>query len=98
MIALLILLGVLQLADVITTLRAFASNPRAYEANPALRWLMRLLGPLPAMIAMKLAAGAVVLALGLSHPHAPAALVVVGGLCLFYGWLVWNNWRQGRRR
>lgn len=97
MIALLILFGVLQLADVVTTLRAFARNPAAYEANPALRWLMRLLGPLPALIVVKAVAIAAVVTLGLTHPRAPVALAITGALCAFYIWLVWNNWRQGNR-
>ena len=95
MIALLILFAVLQLVDVWTTLRAFDRNPAAYEGNPPLRWIMRRLGPLPALIAVKLAAGAVVLWLGLSYPLDRVALAIVGALCAYYGAIVVNNWRKG---
>lgn len=95
MIALLILFAVLQLVDVWTTLRAFVRNPAAYEGNPALRWLMRRLGPLPALIAVKLAASAVIVWLGLTYPRETFALAIVGALCAFYAAIAVNNWRKG---
>lgn len=95
MFALLALFAALQLIDLWTTLRAFDRNPAAYEANPALRWLMRRLGPLPALVGVKLAVGGVMAWMGLTYPRETLALVIVGASCAAYVAVVVNNWRVG---
>lgn len=97
MAVLLILFVALQLADIWTTLRAFDRNPRAYEANPPLRWLMMRLGTVPALAVVKVAAIGIIAAIGLEHPHDGLALGVVGGFCAFYAWIVVRNWRVGNQ-
>lgn len=95
MIALLILFAMLQIVDVWTTLRAFARNPTVYEANPLLRWLMRRLGPLPALVAVKLAIIGIMTWMGLSYPRETLALGIVGAACAAYVAVAVNNWRRG---
>jgi hypothetical protein len=79
--ALLILLG---LADIATTIIALR-QPGTYEANPVAARLMKLIGPIPAMVALKAICTAVIVIVALHWP-------LVGWLFIAgYGYVLWNN-------
>lgn len=89
--AVLALAGLLQLADVLTTLRALRHGRR--EANPLVRAMMRRFGRLwwvPKLIVA--GAGMALVWMGrdgaLARPAA-WALVAIGA------WAAWSNWRRG---
>jgi hypothetical protein len=88
--SLLILILLLQVADIYTTLRVLSQGGR--ERNKLVKWLMDRIGVLPALLASK----AVVIA-GLVFLYFGAYLIfypVVGGLVCLYSWVVWRNYRE----
>jgi len=88
--ALLILIILLQAADIYTTLRVLSQGGR--EMNKLLKWLMDRIGVLPALLVSK----AVVIG-GFVYLYFGADLVfypVVGGLAVVYAIVVWHNYRE----
>jgi hypothetical protein len=78
---LLILLGIADIATTIIALR----QPGTYEANPVAARLMKLIGPIPAMVALKAICTAVIVIVALRWP-------LVGWLFIAgYGYVLWNN-------
>lgn len=84
-------LMLLQAADIYTTTRIIGTGGR--EINPAMAWLMRELGVMPALVVSKCLMLIVVLAL---LPQLPMWFMT--GLCVFYAFVVWHNWRQDTGR
>jgi len=81
----LILFTLLQLADGWTTYRILQIGGR--ELNPVMRWLFARVGSTPVIVVAK--AGAIAVAYWLlGIQYGPEA---VGGLCIVYGLVVWNN-------
>ena len=80
------LLAVLQLADIWSTRKILLAGGR--EQNPIMARAFKAFGMMPVLIGK----AALVLALGwfvlLPYPWILAALYV------FYGWIVWHNWRS----
>ena len=90
----LVVLAVLQIADVWTTNRVIANGGR--EDNPALAWIMERLGG--AWWLAKLAiAGAAVYILYRLGPQ-PIAIGTAAVLVAAYAWVVRHNWRVWRRQ
>ena len=82
----------LQAGDWLTTARAFAQNPTAYEANPVMAWAIAHLsfrGAMIAKVALVSICG-VVCAL-----EGSPGLITLAALCGLYAWVVWHNWRLG---
>lgn len=82
------LMCLLQVGDVISTIRFLRAGKR--EANPLIRWLMDKIGVWPTMI-LKLAAtfaAAWVLCFAV-----PEYLWLMAPLCAVYAYTVWRNWR-----
>ena len=87
---LLFILSALQFADGWTTYRIL--NRGGHERNPIMLALFERLGAVPALVGMKLLLmGAAVIALLLAPV---AAQWAIEGICLYYCWIVWGNWRQ----
>ena len=94
MTALIILFGLLQIADIATTIRALDRGAR--ELNPVVRWFMARMGTLPGLVALKGAGGAAVVAGVLfAHAYAPTvAIIAMSLICAAYAYVVIHNWRQ----
>jgi hypothetical protein len=88
--AVLILIILLQVADIYTTLRVLSQGGR--EMNGLVKRLMDRIGVCPALFASKavVIAGLVFLYLGVDLIFYP----VVGGLTCLYSWVVWHNYRE----
>lgn len=80
----LLLLAFLQFGDAWTTMRILKEGGR--ELNPVMNFLFGKLGILPTFIVMKTL---VVLAFAYANIWWATA-----GMCVFYSWVVWNNWKQ----
>ena len=88
MLAALVCMAILQVADVWTTLR-FLRNGTAREANPIIARLMRLPGPIWILVKLGVAGG---LSYGMLVTGAVAGLWAVNAL---YLWVVIRNYRVG---
>jgi hypothetical protein len=86
--SLLILILLLQVADIYTTLRVLSQGGR--EINGLVKWLMDRVGVLPALLASKavVIAGLVLLYFGADWIFCP----VVGGLAVVYAVVATNNY------
>jgi hypothetical protein len=84
--------ALLQILDVITTIRAFKRG--AKEANKIMAWLMGKIGVVPALIATKTAFIAVLL---VAIIYAPSSFLgaVLAATCGFYAWIVYRNHKLG---
>lgn len=82
---LLIALGLLQLADIVTTLKLLGKGGR--ELNPFLRWLFEQIGTVPALIAVK----SVFMAAVYMARDIPQVEWLMWLLIAFYLLIFWNN-------
>lgn len=87
---LLILLGVLQVGDAVTTMRALAM-PGKYEANPVMRWLFDQLGIAGGLIVEKSLAMTLCGALVWSFGNTISCALAI--VCVIYIGVVVNNLR-----
>jgi hypothetical protein len=91
--ALVALLAVLQLGDMLTTLRVLAQGGR--EVNRVMAWLMRKLGRVGALAFKAALVLAIAVAFALLLP-ARFAVGLLAALCGLYVWVVAHNWGQIR--
>ena len=89
-IPLLLILAALQFADGWTTYRIL--NRGGHERNPIMLALFDRYGVIPTLVIVKLIVMAAAIAALLLAPV--AAQWAIAGICLYYCWLVWGNWRQ----
>lgn len=92
--ALLALFVALQIADIVSTVRAL--NRGARELNPVMRWFMARLGRVGGLVAPKVIGAAIIIpAMLLVYAYAPTvASIALGLICAFYVWVVHHNWQQ----
>jgi hypothetical protein len=89
----LIILGLLQVADVWSTNRALRKNPYAYERNLVMRLAMRALGDVwPAAKIALAGVGVLVLVLYVEQPSRDYMLWALNAL---YIYTVWQNYKLG---
>lgn len=81
----LILLALLQVADIVTTWKVLSQGGR--ELNPVMAWVMDHLGVLPGMVAVKAVLIGTVVAF-------PPGMVAMGVLCAMYAVVAVRNARQ----
>jgi hypothetical protein len=87
------LIVILQLLDVVSTLRAFHAG--AIEGNPIVAWLIDKAGVIPGLVMAKATTLAGVLAVMILAPSPwPVMLLLV--VSAGYAWVVINNLRHGR--
>lgn len=90
-IALVIIIVLLQAADVVTTVKALKAG--ADELNPFAQRLFKKLGALPASILLKLILTAPMIALAVLYPNWwPVPALYAASLV----WVVWHNLRELR--
>jgi O-antigen/teichoic acid export membrane protein len=87
------LLAVLQLGDMLTTLRVLAQG--GSEVNPVMAWLMRKLGRVGAL-ALKVASIIATAAAIAAMLPATQAVGLLAALCGLYVWVIAHNWGQIR--
>jgi hypothetical protein len=91
--AVLVMLAVAQLADVLTTNRALAGSPGAFEANPLMHMLMTYLGPWWWLWKAAVAGFFVTMAFTIRQPSR-RELVVAGAVAKVYVLVLINNLLQ----
>lgn len=84
---LLILLAVLQIGDVLTTLRFLKAG--IPEANPVARWLFEAVGVVPAILVLKILFLTVAF-LALGQPYGKE---IIAGFCFVYAYVVYRNYK-----
>ena len=84
------LLAILQLADILTTMRFLRAG--VPEANPVLRQLFEEVGPVRTLVFIKM----VFLYLAYVTIGEPFWDWIMGGFCVVYSWVVVHNWRAVR--
>lgn len=93
--AMICLLIFLQVADVLSTIYAFRNG--AVEANPIMSWFIKHLGVVPGLILPKLFyCGLLFYYVGVMMVVPPAIAIIA--VSLFYGFIIHNNIRLGRKR
>ena len=88
--ALFALIVILQLLDIISTLRAFRAG--AIEGNPIVAWIIDKLGVIPGLVVAKAATLAGVLAVMIIAPP-PLPLILLLVVAAVYAWFVVRNFR-----
>ena len=84
--ALIALLATLQVADIYTTRRILLAGGK--ELNPVMRYLIRQVGLLPALLGTKITIMTVCWFALMPFPE------VLGALCVFYAGIIWFNQRS----
>lgn len=94
MTGLIILFGLLQIADIASTTRALDRGAR--ELNPVVRWFMARLGRAGGLVATKTIGAAVIIpAMLLAYAYAATvAIIAIILICAAYAYVVLHNWRQ----
>ena len=89
--SLFVLFAILQVLDIITTIKAIDSGKGA-EANPIIKAVMNKIGTAPALLISK----AVIvggMASAVYFFPSTALIVSLGVVICLYGWVIWNNWK-----